>query len=144
MIKVRSVVKISWLGLVVGMVLWTTAVFAQPNYADGAHRKPQACGTATNARGFTFKIRVTKGAIRCPAARQATFKFFKATRCGTQMIPSCVVNTFRCRIAAPGESARLGVAGYCYRLKRPIPAHRDLTYYTPDKFKAAFVLRLVR
>jgi hypothetical protein len=87
-----------------------------------------------------FRVQVSKGEISCTTARATVAKFRDTRNCGTSMVGACVVDAFHCRVASAGETSTKHLAGYCYVLKRSVPAAKDLSFFTLSKFKKAIAI----
>lgn len=92
--------------------------------------------------GKSYELRVTKGKVTCQTARSTTRSFSRKKNCGGAQRKACKVGPYHCRAGLPGESkpGRRAISGYCYQLKKAIPAARDFSFYTPKRFKKAILL----
>jgi hypothetical protein len=95
-----------------------------------------ACGVIDGE----FRVKVSKGEISCTTARATATKFRDKRSCGTSMVGACAVDAFHCRVASAGETSAKHLAGYCYVLKRSVPAAKDLSFFTLSKFKKAIAI----
>jgi hypothetical protein len=126
-----TTLKSSVPGLSVAVLLVLVAAISIPSSAAAA----KSCGTVTSD-----PVRVAKGSISCREAKSTARRFRHKRNCGTGMVGACVVSEFHCRAALAGEEESNHLAGYCYVLKHPLPAARDLSIFRLTSFKAAIAI----